>query len=305
MQDTQETFTFISETSSLAPDQASGHMAHPHLRVRDVMSDQYVTIASNDTLLFAITTMSENHAMCAVVVDDKTLLGTLTQEDILQDVSKGADFQHLTVDQRLQKQPQAVTPEVSILSVAKLMETKGLCCLPVLDNGRLVGIVAQKHITYGLLRLHPLKCVADILTDPVITVDTGATVAETSDIMIAKKTPCVIALHQNVPAGIVTSKDLFRRVAAVRRDPMTTQVVEIMSFPLISIPPSYSILSTARKMNTLNLHSLVVMSQDHLHGIVTQLDVLQALRIEIDWIGQTNHTLKSETNSWVRYVIRS
>jgi len=274
-------------TSAFEADGPTGDHASDRRLVRDVMSDQYVTASPHDTVLSVVTAISKKHALCAAIVHDQTLVGVLTQDEILRDLSHGTPLEHLTVNHCLSGEPITVGPQSPVVNLAELMETKGIACVCVVDSGRLVGVITHKHVTRALLSLHPLKCAADIVRDTLVTIDTGSTVAEVSDIMMAKNTSCVIALHQGVPAGIVTSKDLLRRVAALGRDPMTTQVVEIMSFPLISIPPSCSILSTAAKMDALSLHSLVVMTGDTIHGIVTQFDVLRALRSEIDWIRQT------------------
>lgn len=282
MLDAGEALTFAFKTDGATGDQASGRRL-----VCDVMSDRYVIASPHDTVQSVVTAISEKRALCAAIVHDETLVGVLTQDEILRDLSRGTHLEHLTVNHCLAGEPITVGPQSPVVNLAELMETKGIACVCVIDSGRLVGVVTHKHVTRALLSLHPLKCAADIVKDTVVTVDTGSTVAEVSDIMISKNTSCVIALHQGVPAGIVTSKDLLRRVAALRRDPMTTQVVEIMSFPLISIPPTCSILSTAAKMDALSLHSLVVMAGDTIHGIVTQFDALRALRSEIDWIRQT------------------
>lgn len=297
MQDVPEAFAAVCETNGPTPDQASSHLVQ--LSVRSVMSHQYVTAAPTDTLLSVITTMSENRAACAVVVD-RTILGVLSQEDMLRDVSYGADFHRVTVGERMPGPHKTVPPDTSIMSAAEIMDADGIRCMPVVDGGQLVGVITQKHITRGLLSVYPLKSAADILTRPVATVGTGATVAEASDMMIARGVSCVVALHQHVAAGVVTTNDLLRRIVAAHRDPMTTQVVEIMSFPLICIPPTCSIFSTARKMDALGLHSLVVMTGDQLHGIVTQQDVLRALRAEIDWIARAHHALRFEAGPFSR-----
>jgi CBS domain-containing protein len=176
-----------------------------------------------------------------------------------------------------------VSPNEPVIVAGRTMQDKGIKRLPVVDAGSLVGIVTQTDVMRGLISISPLGSVSEVMTDNVATVETAATAAEAARIMATAGISCLIVTHRMEVAGIVTEKDLLRRVVALHKDPATTQVVDIMSFPIAAIPPTYSVLSAGRKMDTMRLHRLVVMDRTKkVCGVVTQTDVMRAVRREIE-----------------------
>jgi CBS domain-containing protein len=274
------------------------------LKISDIMSHDTITAAPEDTVLSAVKKMSESNVSCVVVVDDGTVSGIVTDKDILKGIAgKDTEFQRLCVTDRMSTPVEVVCPETSVFAAGKTMEAKGIKRLPVVDGGELVGIVTQTDITRGLISISPLKAVSDIMAIDIATVDTGATVAEAAQIMSSKGISCLVAMHRNTVAGIVTEKDLIRRVVALHKDPMQTQVVDMMSFPLVSVPPSYSVLSAGKKMDTMHLHRLVVMTDEEVVGIVTQTDIARAVRRELERLQREHETVTGEMADLIQYVM--
>jgi signal-transduction protein with cAMP-binding, CBS, and nucleotidyltransferase domain len=110
-------------------------------------------------------------------------------------------------------------------------------------------------------------------------------------------------MRRSAVSGIVTEKDLIRRVVALHKDPAETQVVEMMSFPLVAVPPSYSVLSAGKKMDTMHLHRLVVMKDNAVAGIVTQTDIARAVRGELERLQREHETVTREMGDLIQYVM--
>jgi CBS domain-containing protein len=274
------------------------------LRISDTMSREMITASADDTILSAARRMSENNVSCVVVIDDEMVIGIVTDKDILKGIAgHDTEFHRLRVGDRMSTPVEVVSPQTSVVAAGKLMETKGIKRLPVVDGGNLAGIVTQTDITRGLIAISPLRAVSDIMARDIATVDTGATVAEAARIMSARGISCLVAMHRDTVAGIVTEKDVLRRVVALHKDPTQTQVVDIMSFPLVSVAPSYSVLSAGKKMETMHLHRLIIMDDGQVHGIVTQTDIARAVRAELEQLRQEHETVTTEMGGLVRYVI--
>ena len=274
------------------------------LRISDIMSRETITATSDDTVLSTVKKMSEHNVSCVVVVDDSLVTGIVTDKDILKGIAgQDREFQRLRVGDRMSSPVEVVSPEASVFDAGKTMEAKGIKRLPVIDEGKLVGIVTQTDITRGLISVSPLKAVSDIMSTDIATVDTGATVAEAARIMSDRGISCLIAMHRTTVAGIVTEKDLIRRVVALRKDPAETQVVEMMSFPLVSVPPTYSVLSAGKKMDTMHLHRLVVMKDSGVVGIVTQTDIARAVRGELERLQREHEAVTHEMGDLIQYVM--
>lgn len=277
------------------------------LKVCDVMGREIVTASPDDTVLAAAKRMSENNISCVVVTDDEMVIGILTDKDILKGIAgNDTDFHRLRISQRMSSPVEVIAPEESVIVAGKTMEAKGIKRLPVVDGGVLVGIVTQTDVTRGLISISPLGSVSEIMSTQIATVDTGATAAEAARIMASRGISCLVAMHRQEVAGMLTEKDLLRRVVALHKNPATTQVVEIMSFPIVSIPPSYSVLSAGKKMDTMRLHRLVVMDHPRkVCGIVTQSDIMKAVRNELERLEQNHPMLRAELRRLAGHLVEN
>jgi CBS domain-containing protein len=274
------------------------------LKIQDVMSREVITATMDDTVFSAAKTMSENNVSCIIVLDDEMVVGILTDKDVLKGIAgNDREFHHLPIGDRMSSPVETTTPDSSIIAAGKIMETKGVKRLPVVEAGRLIGIVSQTDITRGLISISPLEAVADIMTTDVATIDTAATIAEAAQRMSSQGISSLIAVHRNDVAGIITEKDLLRRVVALHKDPTEMQVVDVMSFPIVAVPPSYSILSAAKKMDIMRLHRLIVMTDNHVYGIVTQTDISKAIRNELERQRQQQRVSAAVLTTHIRYVL--
>ncbi|MGD0331598.1 MAG: CBS domain-containing protein, partial [Nitrososphaeria archaeon] len=73
----------------------------------------------------------------------------------------------------------------------------------------------------------------DFMTTNVITIDIHETVLYAAKLMHQQDVGDLVVMEGNVPKGIVTERDLVRRVMALKK-PFDTKVSEIMSDPLIT-----------------------------------------------------------------------
>ncbi|MEM2772777.1 MAG: CBS domain-containing protein, partial [Nitrososphaerota archaeon] len=84
--------------------------------------------------------------------------------------------------------------------------------------------------------------------------------------------------------GIVTERDIVRRVVANKLDPDKVKVSEIMSKPLIAIDPDASVEDALRAMFENKVRRLAVIKDKTLVGIVTISDLAKALLKKIELI---------------------
>jgi CBS domain-containing protein len=248
------------------------------LCVGDIMSTEVITVAECETMFAAAARMSEHGVSCVVVTSDAALVGILTEKDVLKGVAQSdTDFRRLQVRQRMSRPAHVVPADTSLLEAGKIMAARGIKRLPVIRDGQLVGIVTQTDITRGLIAMSALRYVRDIMTPEVATLDAEATAEAAARLMSTRGISCLVVRHRQQVAGILTEKDLLRRVVALHRNPAQTRVAEIMSFPITTVPPTHSILSASKKMETMHLHRLVVMDDQEICGIITQTDIMRAM----------------------------
>ena len=79
-----------------------------------------------------------------------------------------------------------------------------------------------------------MPTVKDFMTKNVITIGVNESVLYAAKLMHQQDVGDLVVMESNVPKGIVTERDLVRRVMAQKK-PLETKVSEIMSGPLITI----------------------------------------------------------------------
>ncbi len=252
-------------------------------RLHDIMSKDVVTAQPADTVLAAVQRMAETGVSCVVVVDGERVLGILTERDVLGAVARPeTDLAQVTVAQAMSSPVHTAPATLSVLAAGRIMQARQIRRLPVLEGRHLAGIVTQTDITRGLINLTPLTSISDIMTREVVTIEAEALVAEAARVMASKRISCLVATRHGAAAGILTEKDLIHRVVTARRDPTQTRISDVMSSPVVTVPSTYSVLGVSRKMDALHLHRLVVMNEGTLCGIITQTDIMRAVRIQLE-----------------------
>ena len=121
-----------------------------------------------------------------------------------------------------------------------------------------------------------MPAVKDLMTKKVLTIDTQKTVFEAAQLMGQKEVGDVIVLDTEMPIGIVTERDIVRRVVA-KTKPGTTKVSEVMSTPLITISPDASVKEAARMMVKYRIRRLPVLKEHKLVGILVVSDFARHL----------------------------
>ncbi len=121
-----------------------------------------------------------------------------------------------------------------------------------------------------------MPTVKDFMTTNVITIDVLMTVLDAAKLMHQQDVGDLVVTEGKVPKGIVTERDLVRRVMANKK-PLDTKVSEIMSDPLITIEEESSLRDAARKMVKYRVRRLPVMKKNVLVGIIVTSDFAKHL----------------------------
>jgi len=117
--------------------------------------------------------------------------------------------------------------------------------------------------------------VKDVMSSPVITIDENAPANRVAELMDKHGLGCIIVTSkEGKPLGIITERDLVRRVLAKNIKPNSFNAKEVMTSPLITVEPDEKISEVARKMSRLNIRRLAVMYKGQLVGVLSSKDVL-------------------------------
>jgi len=116
--------------------------------------------------------------------------------------------------------------------------------------------------------------VEDVMVEGVVTIDADATVMDAVKLMNENEIGCLIVMRRGRAVGIITERDLLKRVIAKSKNPRKIKVREIMTKPLIAGQPNMDLEEATRLMFKMKIKKLpVVESHGKLLGLITLTDV--------------------------------
>ena len=115
--------------------------------------------------------------------------------------------------------------------------------------------------------------VEDVMIREVITVDENVTVKEAADIMNKFEIGCLIAVKKGKAVGIITERDILKRVVAEVKDTNKTKVKDVMSSPLVVVEPSTDLEEAVKLMFQMKIKKLPVVDGKRLVGLVSLTDI--------------------------------
>ncbi|UVT16159.1 MAG: CBS domain-containing protein [Nitrospira sp.] len=123
------------------------------LTVEQLMQDA-VTRCTTRTAASAVAHLMthRNFGSLPVVEEDGTLVGIVTEYDLLQALIDGRDLRKLLVTEIMSARPVTVTEDQTFAQVADLFQDRYLTRVPVVRNNKLVGILARRDLLFGYMK---------------------------------------------------------------------------------------------------------------------------------------------------------
>jgi len=119
-----------------------------------------------------------------------------------------------------------------------------------------------------------MPAVKDIMNKDVVTIEANKTVFEAAERMSSEEVGCLIVVIKAFPVGIITERDIVRRIVA-KRNSVDLKVAEVMTKTLIIVEPDTSLKEAARVMSTNKIRRLPVLKNNKLVGIVVASDFVR------------------------------
>jgi len=131
------------------------------MKLREIMTTDFCCASPSDSLSKVAGEMKRHNVGVMPVCQNGSLIGMITDRDIvIQCVAAGNDPDNCKVADFMTKELIQAHPDMEVSEAARLMGTEQVHRLPVVENGRLVGVVS-----IGDLAIHSPddKLVADLL----------------------------------------------------------------------------------------------------------------------------------------------
>ncbi|MDD3310897.1 CBS domain-containing protein [Pseudodesulfovibrio sp.] len=146
------------------------------LKAKDIMTTECITFTPETDIRTALKTLLDNKINGAPVVDDGLVVGVLCQSDLVAQQKKVTlpsfftlldgviplsspeemeremqKIAALQVGEAMTPAPTFITPDTTIEDVATMMTNEKLYTLPVVEDGKLVGVVGKEDVLKTLL----------------------------------------------------------------------------------------------------------------------------------------------------------
>lgn len=117
----------------------------------DVMRVRLVTVEPGDSARLAVLRMLEEDVGSVAVCEGGNLVGIFTERDVLRLAGDGAALDEIRVADVMTTEVTTVSPDVSVTDAAALMGERRIRHLPVVEDGRLLGMIGIRDVLSSLV----------------------------------------------------------------------------------------------------------------------------------------------------------
>ena len=247
--------------------------------VADFMTPDPVTVGPSDSLETALSAMDEYGIRHLPVVDEGHLEGVLNHRDLVGMAGWGLlgpdeedDTRPRWVEQVMKTDVVTVSPDDQVVAAAVEVTSRGVGCLPVIEDGKLLGIVSEMDLVRLVSRSEaPDGTVLTIGAPRAIAVAPGATLAQLDELMTAKNVRHLPVERNAELIGLVADRDLRRALGAGLGPDAAADA--FMTTGVVTIPADTTIKDAAATMFDRRVGALVIRC-DEGFGIITTTDLV-------------------------------
>ncbi|WP_375750813.1 CBS domain-containing protein [Vibrio sp. HN007] len=131
-------------------------MKHEVIRIRDVMANTYVMVDGLTTVQEGIR-LARQHVVKALIVDKRNAddeFGIVLMNDIAKKVlAQNKSPERTNIYEIMTKPALSVSPDMNVKYCARLFERFGVSRAPVIENGKVIGMVSYNNIVVNGMAL--------------------------------------------------------------------------------------------------------------------------------------------------------
>lgn len=116
------------------------------MKVRDVYTRNVLTASPGEDLEMAASRMDYHGVGCLVVMDGPSLVGLLTERDVIRAAAEGRELPGVIVQEYMTQDVVTVEPDAEVEEAAAAMITVWCRHLPVREQGAIVGVVSARDL---------------------------------------------------------------------------------------------------------------------------------------------------------------
>ena len=129
--------------------------------IKDIMTTRVATVSMDDRLTVIKDIFEQARFRHLLVLEEDQLVGVISDRDLFRAISPYLDSEaemsrdtetlNRRAHQIMSRQPVTIASHLPVRDGVKIMLEKNVSCLPVLENGALVGIISWKDLLRAAL----------------------------------------------------------------------------------------------------------------------------------------------------------
>ncbi len=190
-----------------------------HLHASSVIDKEIVCISPDTDIKTILKDVGKPGPTMLCVVENDNLLGVITKADLLQLVNSKKQVREI-----MKKNLHIVSPDDRVVHARRIMIDQNIARLPVVDQGKLVGMISDTEIAFALAVLkkslplgrqkHRLDelLVEDVMKTPAVWTELNITINEAARIMLNKNLGALPLIDNGKLVGIISRTDLLNTI---------------------------------------------------------------------------------------------
>ena len=123
--------------------------------------------------------------------------------------------------------------------------------------------------------------VRDIMEKTIITIDHEKSGLDVSKLLKEKGISFVVVTKENKPIGLVTERDIVKKIASKDKKSSDISILDLMSKKILWVKPDDDIELAIQKMANNKIRRLLVLENENMVGVITQTDLSAFLRSKL------------------------
>ena len=257
------------------------------MKVSELMTCDVLSVAGDASLDEAMEMMDAEGVRHLPVVEEERVVGVLSERDLLEvtgwlpkrarevleaPTGQVRDFMHSPVV--------SVSPQTSIVTAALRLIEWNIGCLPVLEDGVLIGMMTEidvlgayaKACMVGAPSVESDPTVDEVMTIEVVSADHRMAAEEALEFCRRKNVRHLPVLKGDTLVGIVSDRDLRRCIGRGQLE--GTPIGEIAPDELVTIDPDSKLSGATEMLVRHHIGAIPVIESERLIGLITTADVL-------------------------------
>ena len=257
------------------------------MKVKEIMTTKIISVDKDDSLKHVLDLMQKYDITKIPVLEEKKIFGLVTDNIIAYKLGsirkRTVTASRLHASSVTEKKVTVISPDEEVKNILKSVGEPGPTMLPVVENGKLVGVVTKADLLPLVKNKNQLH---SIMQKRIHTVSLDDRVVHARRIMIRENIARLPVLEEKKLVGIISDIEIALAFASLKKSFSLGKqkhhlnellIMDIMRTPVLWSNPSMSISNAAQLMMKQNIGALPLLENEKLVGMVTRTDLLKTI----------------------------